>query len=230
MRWFEKMYHSVWKEIFLVLLAISSVVLLVFELSTDATPQEILIVDTIDLVVAMIFLIDWIHGFFVSKSKWRYIKKEWYLLLAAIPITGGVESALRSVRLLRIVHIIRVLARLKRLSVAANRSFSAFSEYFDLVTVPLIVMLCGSTAFYTMELGSNEHVQTFFDAVWWSVVTTTTVGYGDIYPVTVGGKIVAMLLMVFGIGMIGYIAGVVGKTLLRNHYVRRDEKMTHQND
>ena len=60
-----------------------------------------------------------------------------------------------------------------------------------------------------MELEANPDVNNFYDAVWWSVVTSTTVGYGDIYPVTWEGRLVGMLLMLFGIGLVGTVAGLV---------------------
>jgi hypothetical protein len=66
-----------------------------------------------------------------------------------------------------------------------------------------VVILWSSVGIFMMENGINDHIQTFSDAIWWSIVTTTTVGYGDISPVSIGGRIIAVFLMITGIGMIG---------------------------
>lgn len=70
------------------------------------------------------------------------------------------------------------------------------------------------------EFGKNEAVETLFDAVWWSVVTLTSLGYGDIYPVTTEGRVVGILLMFFGILLIGIIAGSIS----RHYFEERDLK------
>lgn len=61
----------------------------------------------------------------------------------------------------------------------------------------------------------NPQVNTYFDAVWWATSTTSTVGYGDIHPMTTEGRIIGMILMTFGIGLLGAVAGIVSNMLLR---------------
>ncbi len=91
---------------------------------------------------------------------------------------------------------------------------------FYISTTTLLVVLLGGFFFYIFELGRNEFVETFFDAVWWSVVTLTSLGYGDIYPVTTEGRIVGMILMFFGVILIGVIAGTVS----RHYFEERDSR------
>lgn len=83
----------------------------------------------------------------------------------------------------------------------------------------IFTVYMGSAFFYFFELGKNSDVKSFFDAVWWAVVTITSLGYGDIYPVTTGGRIVAIFLMFFGVVLIGAIAGSVSR-----HYLERLKK------
>jgi voltage-gated potassium channel len=84
--------------------------------------------------------------------------------------------------------------------------------YISVVTS--LIMFWGSAFFYYFEFGKNAEVENFFDAFWWTVVTTTSLGYGDIYPVTTAGRIVGIFLMFFGIVLIGLIAGSVSR-----HYI-----------
>ena len=89
---------------------------------------------------------------------------------------------------------------------------------FYITSITLSVIFLSSFLFYILELEQNKNVSNLFDSVWWSIVTLTSLGYGDIYPVTVGGRIVGMFLMFFGIGLIGVIAGTVS----RHYFEERD--------
>jgi voltage-gated potassium channel len=71
------------------------------------------------------------------------------------------------------------------------------------------VMLLGATGLYLFEHGTNEAVVSFGDALWWALTTTTTVGYGDIYPTTTEGRLIAVLLMLTGIGVIGMFTATI---------------------
>lgn len=210
-----KVKNSYWDEIVLMLLAIASVALLVYEFSADLVTEQVALIHTIDLIIALIFLSDFLLGLYVAENKKKYWKSEWYLLLASIPITGGVASALRSVRLLRLVRLIRVLARIKKLGKIAEDVAANSSQYIYALALTTIVIFSGAVALFTLEVDVNPAINNFFDAVWWSVVTTTTVGYGDIFPITWEGRVVGIILMLFGIGLVGTVAGFVGSQVLK---------------
>jgi voltage-gated potassium channel len=75
--------------------------------------------------------------------------------------------------------------------------------------------MTGAVLFYFLEKGVNPHVTSFFDAIWWAMVTITTVGYGDIYPITMGGKIVAMVVMVGGTSMFLAFIGLFSSLFIK---------------
>lgn len=90
----------------------------------------------------------------------------------------------------------------------------------NITSLTLISVLVGAFFFFIFEVDSNQFVDNFFDSVWWAVVTLTSLGYGDIYPVTTEGRIVGIFLMFFGVILIGVIAGSVS----RHYFEERDAK------
>jgi voltage-gated potassium channel len=82
----------------------------------------------------------------------------------------------------------------------------------------------GAVAEYLVESGEPESkITTIEDAFWWAIVTVTTVGYGDLYPVTPGGKIVAAMLMVVGIAILGVLISTLGAGLIESRISTRDK-------
>lgn len=204
----------VFKEIVIVLLAVFSIFLLVYELTSDLAVGQIAFIHTIDLVISLFFLVDFIICIYLAPDKRHYIKHNWFDLLASIPITSGMFRSLRSLRILRIVRVIRVLARVRRLGTMSDSLMELSSRYIYILCITTVVILTTAVAFFTAEVTINPQVHTFFDAVWWAVTTVSTVGYGDIIPMTVEGRIIAMFLMLFGVGLLGSFAGVIGSHLI----------------
>jgi voltage-gated potassium channel len=207
--------QSVWKDLLIAILALLSAGLLVFELTADLLAEDLLVLYTIDFVIACLFLIDFSYELLQAKNKRNYLRHNWYLLIASIPITGGMFQALRSIQLLRLLRIVRLYARIRRLSEVAESVAIKSTRYLFIAMFAAIVVFSAATAIYLLEADTNSQINTFFDAVWWSTVTATTVGYGDITPVTWQGKTVGMILMFFGIGLLGTIAGLVGNYFLK---------------
>ncbi len=212
---------SLWIDITIVLLSIFSVGLLVFELSAHLVPEQIHLIHIIDLCISLIFLIDFLSGLYVADSKKSYLKQNWSDVLASIPISDGFFRSLRLLRIIRLIRVVRVVARIKRIAQIAEVVLDEGSKYIYLSAVTTWVILSGAVAFFSMEYHINSNVNNFFDALWWAIVTVTTVGYGDIYPVTWEGRIVGILLMFFGIGLVGTIAGFTGSYFMDRRQVRK---------
>ncbi|MCI9598554.1 MAG: potassium channel family protein [Firmicutes bacterium] len=157
-----------------------------------------------DRIILATFLVDYIYNLVKSKSKKQYIKEHIFDLLALIPF----DSLFRAFRLFR---IFRLLVFFKRFSERAT-IFLHINGFIYILYFTIICIFTGAILIYFAENGKTIH--TFGDAVWWSFVTTTTVGYGDISPVTVYGRIIAAVLMIVGIGFISMLTGTIATFFL----------------
>lgn len=181
-------------------------------------------------VTVAIFTIEYGVRLFVSRPWTSYVFSFYGLvdLLAILPFYISISSLdLRALRVLRLIRIIRVL-KLGRSSRALERLRLAFKEIKD----ELIAFgICISFLLYLASLGIYhfEHVEQpetfshFFAALWWAICTITTVGYGDVVPVTVGGKILGSVVIILGIGIIAVPTGLLAAAFEKTGNVKRIE-------
>jgi len=116
--WFK---NNLWIDIFVVLLSLLSVGLLIYELSSNLLIEQLELIHTIDLIIAIIFLLEFIFGVYLSDNKKNYFKKNWPDLLASIPISHGIYRSFRFLRLIRVIRVIRVIARINRVGHIADK-------------------------------------------------------------------------------------------------------------
>lgn len=198
---------SIPKELLFAALAIISVGLLVFELTQDLMEEQRKWLTALDLTIAGLFLTYFIIGIARANDRKRFFRERWYELIASIPFPVTTLQALRPLRIIRVIRIIRLAARLKR--VADSTVDGAAFQLLNLFLIVTTIVFAGAVAFFEFEQASNPQVKTLFDAFWWAMVTSTTVGYGDISPITTEGRISAMLLMLVGIGTVGSVIAIL---------------------
>lgn len=174
--------------------------------------------DGLDLGCCGFFLADFGWRLWRASERWTFLRGNWLDLLASIPWVGPVRvfRLLRLVRLLRLMRLIRLV--IERYDLAWVRT-TALSYLARLVVLFWVV---ASALFYVFEQGANPAVRSVEDALWWCLTTLSTVGYGDISPVTSGGRVVAGLSMIFGVAVLGTFAGTISSLLveLRERNVR----------
>ncbi|MBI3114996.1 MAG: potassium channel family protein [Candidatus Kerfeldbacteria bacterium] len=195
----------------MVALALVSVMLLLFEVTAEFTVQQLRVIEAFDVTIALVFLSEYIVSVVRSRDRWRYAWTHWYELLAAIPITSQTTQLLRGLRLFRLVRILRVVRLAARFAILYRqaRQFAQHTRMVAILLISLLMLFLSAAIFYLLEANSNPHVTTFFDGMWWALVTITTVGYGDVVPMTGAGRVVAVLLMLFGIAILGTLtAGI----------------------
>lgn len=196
-------------NISIALLAITSIVFVILDfcsvISLAEQPYSI-----IDTVILLIFTVDYAVRFFMSKERKRFFKENIFDLVAIIPF-NSIFTAFRAFRLFRLLKFTK-LAKAARL-VRAAAFFGVVKQKFSdiLRTNGFLYVLYANIALIltsSVIMTFAEHMS-FSDSLWWSIVTATTVGYGDISPATGIGRVIAVILMIFGIGLIGMLTGAI---------------------
>ena len=165
-----------------------------------------------DTVICVFFLADFLKQLRNAKKKWQYMKWGWIDLLSSIPTLDMFRYG-RALRLIKILRLLRAARSVRIILLCAfeNRAKSTFTF---VATVSIILIIFGSISALLFEKGMDgSNIHNAQDAIWWAFVTITTVGYGDFYPVTWEGRVVAMVLMTAGVGLFGTFTGFVANWL-----------------
>jgi voltage-gated potassium channel len=147
-------------------------------------------------------------------------------LAAILPFYIGAGVDLRSIRTFRLLRLFRIF-KLVRYSAAVQRFHRALSiakeEIVLFGTATLILLYLGAVGIYYFESDAQpERFGSVFHCLWWAVATLTTVGYGDVYPVTVGGRIFTFFILLVGLGVISVPAGLVASALAKARQMEED--------
>ena len=172
-------------------------------------PEVSLLLDRIDTFVCVIFLADFALRFRRAPSKLAFMKWGWIDLISSIPA----YDFLRWGRMVRVIRILRAFRSARHL-VAFLYLRRTRNLALTVVLTAFVLVIFSSIAVLVFEDEKESNIRTPFDAVWWAVSTMTTVGYGDKVPVTVEGKIVAMILMVVGVGLFGVLTGLFARIFM----------------
>jgi len=164
----------------------------------------------IDNIILAIFAIDYVYRFIKAEDKKQFVRSNIPDLVSIIPF-NSLFRAFRFVRLLRVLKLLRLFAFSGRFYSKARR-FLNTNGFINILYFTMASILTGSVLIYIVERGKT--VDTFADAIWWSFVTTTTVGYGDISPETGTGRIIAAVLMIIGIGFVGMLTATIATFFL----------------
>lgn len=215
----------------LFMLALSLFALFILGVDTlfKLDPRTHAIFEYLDLGVCLLFLADFLISFARAQSKTGYFFRwGWLDLLSSIPMV----DALRWGRLARILRIIRVLRGLRSAKVLVDLLLArrAQSGALGAALLSLLLAVFASIAILQLETAPESNIRSAEDALWWTVTTLTTVGYGDLYPVTSEGRLLAGLVMVAGVGLFGAFSGLVASWLLRPAERQQDTELTELRD
>jgi len=178
-------------------------------------PAEISkILQGVDLIACGVFFVDFVVRFNRAESKLEFMKWGWIDLLASIPNIDVLRLG-RFARVLRVIRVLRGLRSIQRL-VALLFAHRARGGVASVAVVMFLLVVSSSIGILLCERVEHANIKTAGDAVWWSVTTVTTVGYGDRYPVTPEGRVIAIGLMICGVGMFGALSGIVASLFWEN--------------
>ncbi len=176
----------------------------------------------IDYITVSIFILDYLLRLLTADYKLKKSVASFFVypltpmaiidLISILPSLTVLNSSFRLLKLFRLLRTLKVLRAFKFLRY--SKSFDIISNVFKkqkkvlsaVATMAVAYVLISALVIYNVE---PESFETFFDAIYWATISLTTVGYGDIYPVTTIGRIVTMISSVFGIAIIALPSGVI---------------------
>jgi voltage-gated potassium channel len=212
-------------------LAIGSLPLLLVELKGDAlTAFDRSFLNYVNVIVFAAFLVDYVVEFTLCSNRFAYVRIEW---LSALVVATQAVALIPTLTGLAVLRIFR-LSRFLRLAVVVVRGFAiggtaartgqnVLRERAGTFAISLagFTWLSAAVGFTLAEdVGTTGRVKSFFDALWWSGSTITTVGYGDIFPVTFIGRLIGLVTMVVGVSVFAVITAKVAEFLVRGRNQR----------
>jgi voltage-gated potassium channel len=172
-----------------------------------------------EIFCVIAFTIEYLLRIITTDKKLKFIFSFFGIidLLAILPFYLSFGIDLRSARILRFIRVFRLL-KLARYNHALNRFYRAFvlikEELIMFGSVALILIYLSAVGIYYFEHEAQpEQFTSIFSSLWWAVVTLTTVGYGDVYPITLGGRVFTFVILMIGLGIISIPSGMISSAL-----------------
>ena len=214
-------------DTFVLLLIVYSITTLSIETIPNLSGSTIEFLRVSEIVVTIVFTLEYVLRVVCSKKKLDYVFSFDGLidLIAIVPFYLAIGLNLQGIRAFRLFRVIRIL-KLTRYSKAMNRFGKALvlareeAILFMLVTV-ILLYLSAVGIYYFEHQAQPEVFSSIPHSLWWAVATLTTVGYGDVFPITAGGKIFTFVILMLGLGIVAVPSGLVASTLSQ---VREDEE------
>jgi len=206
-------------ELFILVLTVLSLAIMVVLLLplSDATTQLLLVYDN---AICVVFLIDFLGNLSRAPTKRDYFigRRGWLDLLGSIPSLGFFKytALFRLARLSRLARITRLLRGQKKREliddVLAHRG--QYAAFVSIMAAVIVLVVCSVLVLQFESQSPDANITTGGDALWWALVTITTVGYGDFFPVTGAGRITGAFVMFAGVGIIGALASILASVLV----------------
>ena len=189
---------------------ISLIVTTFFVLSDEVT----VLLNYVDNVICIIFLVDFAIRFKKANNKLVFMKWGWIDLISSIPYIDFLRAG-RVLRLIRLIRVFRAFKATKLIFEHINRNKKQ-SALTSVALISFLMVIFSSIAILQFEKDVNSNIKTAEDAIWWSYVTITTVGYGDKFPITTEGRIIGAVLMTMGVGIFGTFTALVSSWFIQN--------------
>jgi voltage-gated potassium channel len=187
----------------------------------------------IEVVVTLLFTAEYLLRLYSAERPLRFVLSFWGIVdvLSILPFYLSLTINLQSLRILRLLRLFRVLKlgrysrALRRLQYAWRLAQDEFLMFF--VTAMILLFLAAAGIHHFEHEAQPEKFSSIFTSLWWAVCTLTTVGYGDVYPVTPGGRVFTFVILMIGLGIVAVPAGLVTSGITR---ARELEEISPQED
>ncbi|TBN01344.1 ion transporter [Hyunsoonleella flava] len=203
-------------------LILVSVISFSVETIPNLKPQTKFILQVIEWFCVIMFSLEYLLRIYVSDSKPKFIFSFFGIIdfLAILPFYLSFGIDLRSLRALRFLRLFRIL-KLVRYNRAMNHFTTAIKsakeEILLFIFITLMLIYFSAVGIYYFENEAQpEHFSSVFDSLWWAIITLTTVGYGDVYPITVGGKVFTFIILMIGLGIVAIPTGIISSALTKS--------------
>ncbi|WP_297637265.1 potassium channel family protein [uncultured Clostridium sp.] len=207
-----KLINSKYYQYTITLLSLFIVITLFLDLILEINSQFLTIFNLINFIIWVILVFDYFIRLFYSENKISFIKSNKIDLISILPL----NEFFKGLRIFKVTKLLKFTKFLKLSAFIANYS-KRINKFMKLNNFNYVLYLTISTVLLgAISISIVENVP-FSDAIWWSFVTTTTVGYGDISPTTPIGRIIATILMIIGIGFLSMLTGTIATFFIGNN-------------
>lgn len=221
-------------DYFIQFLILASLIAFTVETLPDNSKTTIDFLNTFEIICVSIFTLEYILRIYVAKRPLKYIFSFYGLIdfLAIFPFYLRTAYDLRALRAFRVFRIFRTL-KLVRYNKAIKRFHIAAGIIKEelvlfLIITAIFIFLASAGIYYFENEAQPELFSSVIHSGWWAVVTLTTVGYGDVYPITLGGKIFTFFILLIGVGIVTIPAGLVASALSKAREIE-NEKLNKNN-
>jgi voltage-gated potassium channel len=214
--------------LFILILSLIGLLVVGLQVTVPLDSETRTLLEYADLALCAVFFGDFAYTLHQARDRWHYLRTwGWIDLLSSVPAI----DAFRAGRAVRVLRVIRVLRAVKSATILWRflASRAAQSAVLASVLLTTLTIFVGSVGILHLERDGGGSIDTAGDALWWVLCTLTTVGYGDLYPVTAGGRAAAAGIMLVGIGAFATTAGAIATRLstieesARGESAREDE-------
>lgn len=178
-------------------------------------PETSSLLNYFDNAICVFFFVEFSIRFYKSDNKLKFMRWGWIDLVSSIPMVDFLRAG-RVLRLIRLLRVVRAFRSTRHLvsHIFKNKAQGALTS---VSTIAVLIVIFSAIAILQVEDDPNSNIKTAEDAIWWAYVTITTVGYGDKFPVTTEGRIIAAILMTTGVGLFGTFTAFVSSKFVTDN-------------
>lgn len=211
------------------LLILASMITFAIETLPSLSESSRLWLGRFETLTVTLFIVEYLLRLFVAERPIGYATSFYGVvdLVAAVPALFTLGFDTRAIRMLRLLRLLRLL-KLTRYNRAIQRLhvalILAWEEIVLFTIVSFILLFIAAAGIYQFENAVQpEEFSSFFHSLWWAVTTLSTVGYGDVYPITLGGRLFTFMVLFVGLGVVAMPAGLIASALTQARELEHQE-------